>query len=81
MFIKVSQANKFAEGEMRVFDVAGTKVNVTLASGQLHAFDDKCTHMGCSLAGGNLDGTTVQYRSTPFQFLLMNSFNLSANAN
>ena len=59
MLTKVSQGNKFTEGEMRVFDVAGTKVNVVNAGGHLHAFDDKCTHMGCSLAGGKLEGTTV----------------------
>jgi nitrite reductase/ring-hydroxylating ferredoxin subunit len=59
MLVKVSQANKFAEGEMRVFDVAGTKVNVAFVGGHLHAFDDKCTHRGCSLAGGKLDGSTL----------------------
>ena len=59
MLIKIGQANDVAEGEMRVFDVAGTKVNVANASGQLYAFDDTCTHAGCSLANGELDGTTV----------------------
>jgi nitrite reductase/ring-hydroxylating ferredoxin subunit len=44
---------------MRVFDLEGTKVNVTNSSGRLYAFDDMCTHMGCSLANGTLDGTTV----------------------
>ena len=42
---------------MRVFDVAGTKVNVASAGGHLFAFDDTCTHMGCSLAKGHLAGT------------------------
>jgi nitrite reductase/ring-hydroxylating ferredoxin subunit len=46
-------------GEMRVFDLSGTKVNVTNADGRLYAFDDTCTHMGCSLARGELEGTTV----------------------
>lgn len=59
MLIKVSQAHKFAEGEMRVIDVAGTKVSVAFAGGSLHAFDDTCPHRGCSLASGKLDGTTV----------------------
>lgn len=44
---------------MRVFDVAGTKVNVANAGSQLYAFDDTCTHMGCSLAKGRLAGTVV----------------------
>ena len=48
-----------ADGQMRVFDVAGTKVNVANSSGHLYAFDDTCTHMGCSLANGELEGTTV----------------------
>jgi nitrite reductase/ring-hydroxylating ferredoxin subunit len=59
MLIKIGQAKDVAEGEMRVFDVAGTKVNVANASGHLYAFDDTCTHAGCSLANGELKGTTV----------------------
>src|SRR5215212_7547384 len=50
MFVRIGNANDVAEGEMRVFDVGGSKVNVTNAGGQLYAFDDTCTHMGCSLA-------------------------------
>ena len=46
-------------GEMRVFDVDGTNVNVANAGGSLYAFDDTCTHMACSLARGRLEGTTV----------------------
>jgi nitrite reductase/ring-hydroxylating ferredoxin subunit len=59
MLVKVNNAPKFAEGEMQVFDVAGTKVTVAFTGGRLHAFDDTCTHRGCSLASGNLDGTTL----------------------
>ena len=59
MLIKIGQANDVAEGEMRVFDVAGTKVNVANANGHLYGFDDTCTHAGCSLANGELKGTTV----------------------
>jgi nitrite reductase/ring-hydroxylating ferredoxin subunit len=44
---------------MRVFNVAGTNVNVTNAGGRLYAFDDTCTHLGCSLAKGHLAGTVV----------------------
>lgn len=59
MFIQVGTASSVAAGQMRVFDVAGTRVNVTSVNGQLYAIDDTCTHMGCSLAAGHLDGTTV----------------------
>ena len=59
MFERVDRAKAIPTGEMRVFDLAGTKVSVASASGRLYAFDDKCTHMGCSLAEGTLDGTTV----------------------
>jgi len=55
----VGNAKDVAAGTMRVFDVAGTKVNVANAEGHLHAFDDTCTHAGCSLATGKLEGTTV----------------------
>ncbi len=57
--VRVGSAKDVVAGEMRVFDVAGTKVNVASAGGGLYAFDDTCTHMGCSLAKGKLDGITV----------------------
>ena len=56
---KDRQATDVADGQMRVFDVGGTKVNVSNAGGHLYAFDDTCTHVGCSLANGELEGTTV----------------------
>lgn len=59
MLVRVGDAKDVAPGQMRVFDVAGTTVNVASADGHLYAFDDTCTHAGCSLARGNLAGTTV----------------------
>ena len=59
MLVKIGNANDVADGQMRVFNLAGTKVNVANASGHLYAFDDTCTHAGCSLAKGKLEGTTV----------------------
>ncbi len=59
MLVRAGNLKDVAKGQMRVFDVAGTKVNVASADGRLYAFDDTCTHTGCSLASGELDGTTV----------------------
>ena len=59
MLVRIENAKDINAGEMRVFDIAGTKVTVASIDGQLHAFDDTCTHRGCSLAKGRLDGTTV----------------------
>lgn len=59
MLVRIENAGDIAAGDMRVFDVAGTKVNIASVGGQLHAFDDTCTHRACSLAKGKLDGTTV----------------------
>ena len=59
MLVRIDNAKEIAAGEMQVFDVEGTKVNVASVGGQLHAFDDTCTHKACSLAKGKLDGTTV----------------------
>ena len=59
MLVRVGYSKDVAKGQMRVFDVAGTKVNVASADDHLYAFDDTCTHQGCSLASGELDGTTV----------------------
>jgi|SRR5688572_30035774 len=59
MLIRVGSAKDIAAGQMRVFDVEGTKVNVTNVGGHLYAFDDACTHTRCSLAKGTLVGSTV----------------------
>lgn len=59
MLVKIGSSKDVPEGQMRVFDVAGTKVNVSNAGGHLYAFDDRCTHAGCSLARGKLNGTVV----------------------
>src|SRR5690348_6452281 len=68
MLVRVGSSKDVAAGKMRVFDVAGTKVNVTNADGHWYAFDDTCTHLGCSLAKGTLDGTTVTCRCHGSQF-------------
>lgn len=59
MLVRIGSATDVADGQMRVFDIDGTNVNVSNAGGRLYAFDDTCTHAGCSLAEGGLDGTTV----------------------
>ena len=59
MLVRIGSAKDVRNGQMRVFTVAGTDVNVTNAGGHLYAFDDTCTHMGCSLANGHLTGTVV----------------------
>jgi nitrite reductase/ring-hydroxylating ferredoxin subunit len=59
MLTRVGDAEAVPTGEMRAFDLAGNKVNVSNAGGHLYAFENTCTHMGCSLANGELDGTVV----------------------
>jgi len=59
VLVRIGSAGDVADGQMRVYDVDGTDVNVSNANGHLYAFDDTCTHMGCSLADGELNGTTV----------------------
>lgn len=59
MLVRVGSSQEIASGQMRVFDLGGTKVTVASAGGHLYAFDDTCTHAGCSLARGELEGTTV----------------------
>jgi len=59
MHVRVGNVKDIAAGQMRVFDVEGTKISVTRVGERLYAFDDTCTHRGCSLAKGKLDGTTV----------------------
>ena len=59
MRVRVGSSKDVIAGTIRVFDVSGTKVDVTSVGGRLYAFDDTCTHRGCSLAKGKLDGTTV----------------------
>lgn len=57
--VRIGSSTDVVSGQMRVYDLNGTNVNVASASGNLYAFDDTCTHAGCSLAKGKLDGTTV----------------------
>jgi 3-phenylpropionate/trans-cinnamate dioxygenase ferredoxin subunit len=57
--VRIGSTKDVVPGQMRVFDLDGTKVNVASAGGNLYAFDDTCTHAGCSLGTGKLDGTTV----------------------
>jgi 3-phenylpropionate/trans-cinnamate dioxygenase ferredoxin component len=64
MPVRVTDANNLAEGEMRVFEIDGTKVSVAATGGRLFAFDDVCTHRGCSLGEGELDGSIVSVRVT-----------------
>ena len=59
MLVRIGKSKDVVQGQMRVFDLEGTKVNVASAGGNLYAFDDTCTHAGCSLATGKLNGTTV----------------------
>src|SRR5688572_10849170 len=59
MLVRIENTRDIGAGEMRVIDVAGTKVNIANVGGQLLAFDDTCTHRACSLAKGKLNGTTV----------------------
>jgi 3-phenylpropionate/trans-cinnamate dioxygenase ferredoxin subunit len=57
--IRIGSTKDVVPGQMRVFDLDGTKVSVASAGGKLYAFDDTCTHAGCSLGTGKLTGTTV----------------------
>ena len=66
--VRVADVSDVADGEMRAFDVEGTKVNISHVSGTFFGFDDTCTHMGCSLAAGTLHGTTVTCRCHGSQF-------------
>ena len=59
MLVRVGSSKEIAPGQMRVFDLEGTKVAVANANGNLYAFDNTCTHMGCSLGNGSLSGITV----------------------
>ncbi len=58
-FAAVARVGDLVKGEMRAFDVRGTKIAVANVGGAFHAFDDTCTHMACSLAEGDLEETTV----------------------
>ena len=68
MLVRIGNSRDVSAGQMRAFDVAGTKVDVANADGHLYAFDDTCTHLGCSLAMGKLEGTTVTCRCHGSQF-------------
>src|SRR5438876_10780362 len=68
MLVRIGNSKDVTAGQMRVFNIAGTQVDVANADGHLYAFDDTCTHAGCSLAMGKLDGTTVTCHCLGSQF-------------
>jgi len=47
MLVRVGGAQDVPVDGMRVFDLAGVKVNVVSIGGAMYAFDDSCTHAGC----------------------------------
>ena len=57
--VAVSREDELGEGEMRAFEVGGTRIAVARVDGAFYAFGDTCTHMACSLAGGDLEEITV----------------------
>lgn len=59
MLVRIGSSKDIPPGQMKVFDLEGTKVMVANANGNLYAIDNTCTHMGCSLGNGKLIGTTV----------------------
>ncbi len=58
-FEVVAKADDLKEGDMRTFDLRGTKIAVANVAGTFYAFGDTCTHRECSLAEGDLEETTV----------------------
>ena len=50
MLVRIRNARDVVDGQMRVFDVSGTKVNVANADGRLYAFDDTCTRLAARSA-------------------------------
>ena len=58
-FVAVSREDELGEGEMRAFEVRGTRIAVARVGGAFYAFGDTCTHLRCSLSEGDLQETTV----------------------
>ena len=58
-FAAVSRANDLEVGDMRAFEVRGTRIAIANVGGTFYAFDGMCTHLQCSLAEGDLEETTV----------------------
>jgi 3-phenylpropionate/trans-cinnamate dioxygenase ferredoxin component len=58
-FVSVSRADGIEAGDMRAFEVRGTRIAVANVAGTFYAFNDTCTHMACSLVGGDLEETAV----------------------
>jgi nitrite reductase/ring-hydroxylating ferredoxin subunit len=58
-FVKVTDADEIADGDLAAFDVGGVRIAIGNVSGTFYAFGDICTHLHCSLAEGDLDATVV----------------------
>ena len=49
-----------ADGEQRIYEVAGQRIAVFRVDGQFHAIDNTCPHRGASLGAGKRDGLSVR---------------------
>lgn len=56
----LAKTSDIADGQIRVFEVAGKRIAVANAGGSYYAIDDVCTHDGGPLDQGELEGTLVE---------------------
>lgn len=57
--IKVCRTTDVADGEIRGFDVAGTKIALINLGGEFFAVNDICTHEHCKMDGGFVEDKNI----------------------
>lgn len=51
-FEPVAKLGDVNDGELALFEIAGSPITIANVGGTFYGFHDVCTHMGCSLAAG-----------------------------
>jgi len=54
-FVRVGSLAEVPDGELRGYEIGGTRLAVANLDGRVHALGDECTHRSCSLSEGELD--------------------------
>jgi 3-phenylpropionate/trans-cinnamate dioxygenase ferredoxin component len=59
-YVSVTRESEVPEGEVRVYEVGGTRIAVARVAGKLYAIEDVCTHDDGPLGEGYMEGHEIE---------------------
>jgi 3-phenylpropionate/trans-cinnamate dioxygenase ferredoxin subunit len=58
-WVEVAAADEIAEGEVKTFEVEGTRIAIARANGELYAVENVCSHDDGPLGDGTVEGHCI----------------------